>query len=53
MAEAKAFVKAIETGGPPPIPLDEIFEVTRICLELEEERKRRQKNQKQWDKFNE
>ncbi len=29
-----AFLKAIETGGPPPIPVDEIFEVQRWLLEV-------------------
>lgn len=33
-ALVKAFVQAIAAGGPPPIPANEIFEVTRICLEL-------------------
>jgi predicted dehydrogenase/threonine dehydrogenase-like Zn-dependent dehydrogenase len=31
---AAAFVRAITTGGPAPIPLDEIFEVTRISIEV-------------------
>ena len=31
---AAAFVRAITIGGPAPIPLDEIFEVTRISIEV-------------------
>ncbi|MFO7639735.1 MAG: bi-domain-containing oxidoreductase, partial [Candidatus Competibacteraceae bacterium] len=31
---AAAFVRAIEQGGPAPIPLDEILEVSRIAIEL-------------------
>lgn len=31
---AAAFVKAIQEGGAAPIPIDELFEVTRITLEL-------------------
>lgn len=33
-ALVKAFVDAVEKGGPPPIPVDEIFEVSRVCVEL-------------------
>lgn len=33
-AMVKAFVNAVEKGGPPPIPVEEIFEVSRVCLEL-------------------
>tara|TARA_Y100001954_G_scaffold36019_1_gene34899 strand:- start:515 stop:2626 length:2112 start_codon:yes stop_codon:yes gene_type:complete len=28
-----AFLKAIETGGPPPVPVSELFEVQRLLLE--------------------
>lgn len=31
---AAAFVQAISTGGPAPIPLDEILEVTRVTIEV-------------------
>lgn len=31
---AAAFVQAIKTGGPAPIPLDEIFEVARVSIEV-------------------
>lgn len=31
---AKAFVMAVETGGPPPIPLSELFEVSRVSIEI-------------------
>jgi predicted dehydrogenase/threonine dehydrogenase-like Zn-dependent dehydrogenase len=31
-----AFVGAVESGGPPPIPRDEIFEVSRVTIELAE-----------------
>jgi len=34
-ALAAAFVKAVETGGPPPIPFDELFEVTRVTLDID------------------
>ena len=30
--EVKQFVQAVTTGGPMPIPLDEIFESTRATL---------------------
>ncbi|SIT13875.1 Predicted dehydrogenase [Roseivivax lentus] len=30
---AAAFVKAIETGGPAPIPAEELFEVARVSIE--------------------
>jgi predicted dehydrogenase/threonine dehydrogenase-like Zn-dependent dehydrogenase len=33
-ALVKAFVTAVATGSPAPIPADEIFEVMRVCLEL-------------------
>ncbi len=29
-----AFVEAIRAGGPPPIPLEEVLEVTRLSLEI-------------------
>lgn len=29
-----AFVRAVEQGGPPPIPFDELMEVTRVTIEL-------------------
>jgi predicted dehydrogenase len=29
------FVRVVKDGGEPPIPADEIFEVARICIELE------------------
>ena len=31
---AAAFVHAVTTGGPTPIPLDEIFEVARVSIEV-------------------
>ncbi|WP_280154572.1 bi-domain-containing oxidoreductase [Piscinibacter sp. XHJ-5] len=31
---AAAFVRAIETGGPAPIALDEVLEVSRVAIEL-------------------
>ena len=31
---AKAFVHAIEGRAPPPIPFDEILEVSRVSIEL-------------------
>ncbi|OQX04744.1 MAG: hypothetical protein BWK76_28345, partial [Desulfobulbaceae bacterium A2] len=31
---AAAFLAAIAQGGEPPIPLEEIFEVTRVAIEL-------------------
>jgi hypothetical protein len=31
---AKAFVHAIEGGGPAPIPFDEVIEVSRVSIEL-------------------
>jgi predicted dehydrogenase/threonine dehydrogenase-like Zn-dependent dehydrogenase len=34
MACAAAFVRAISTGGPAPIPLDEILEVARVSIEV-------------------
>ena len=33
---AKAFVAAIKAGGPAPIPLDEILEVSRLSIEAAE-----------------
>jgi predicted dehydrogenase len=32
----KAFLEAVETGGGTPIPLDEIFEVSRASIELQQ-----------------
>jgi len=31
---ARAFVEAVRTGGPPPIPLDEILEVSRLSIAI-------------------
>jgi predicted dehydrogenase len=31
---ARAFVQALESGGPPPIPFSEILEVSRVVIEL-------------------
>lgn len=31
---AKAFVSAIESGGPAPIPLDELLEVSRVTIDI-------------------
>jgi len=31
---AAAFVNALRSGGPAPIPLDELFEVSRVSIEL-------------------
>jgi predicted dehydrogenase len=31
---ARAFVAAVEQGGPPPIPIEEIIEVARVTLEV-------------------
>ena len=36
MACAAAFLHAIRAGGPPPIPLDEILEVSRVTIEVSE-----------------
>ncbi len=33
---AAAFLRAVETGGPPPIPHDEIIEVARVSIDLAE-----------------
>ncbi len=33
---AAAFVRAVETGGAPPIPLDELIEISRVTLALAE-----------------
>jgi len=30
----RAFLTAVEHGGPPPIPIEEVFEVSRVTLEL-------------------
>jgi hypothetical protein len=30
---AAAFVRAVESGGPAPIPLDELLEVARVTIE--------------------
>ncbi len=30
---AAAFLRAVEEGGPPPIPIDELFEVARVTIE--------------------
>jgi predicted dehydrogenase len=32
----RAFLKAIESGGPSPVPAEEIFEVSRVAIEVEE-----------------
>lgn len=32
-----AFVRAVEMGGPPPIPLNEILEVSRVTIEVAQE----------------
>jgi predicted dehydrogenase/threonine dehydrogenase-like Zn-dependent dehydrogenase len=32
---AAAFVRALEQGGPAPIPLDELLEVSRVSIEIE------------------
>lgn len=34
-AEVAAFLSAVEQGGPPPIPFDEIVEVTRATFQIE------------------
>lgn len=33
---ARAFLRAVETGGPSPIPAKEIFEVSRVAIEVAE-----------------
>jgi hypothetical protein len=33
---AAAFVQAVRSGGPSPIPLDELLEVGRVSIEIEE-----------------
>lgn len=33
---AKAFVEAVESGGPPPIPADELFEVAQVTIDVAE-----------------
>jgi predicted dehydrogenase len=30
----QAFLNAVKTGGPPPIPIEEIFEVSRVAVEV-------------------
>ena len=35
-ASAAAFVKAVETGGPPPIPSAELFEVAKVTIDVAE-----------------
>jgi predicted dehydrogenase/D-arabinose 1-dehydrogenase-like Zn-dependent alcohol dehydrogenase len=37
-AEVKAFLEAVQKGGPSPIPFDEIVEVTRTTIELANKR---------------
>lgn len=37
---AKAFVEAVRGGGPAPIPTDELFEVSRVTIEIGEEARR-------------
>ena len=32
-----AFVEAIRSGGPPPIPLAEVLEVSRLSIEIAEQ----------------
>ncbi len=34
---AAAFVEAVKTGGPPPIPIDELIESSRVAIEIAEE----------------
>jgi len=34
---ARAFVRAVEEGGKPPIPVDELFEVSRVTIEIAEQ----------------
>ena len=34
LAEARAFLQAITAGGPPPIPIDELAEVTRVSFDV-------------------
>lgn len=34
---AAAFMRAVEQGGPAPIPLDEILEVSRVAIEVARE----------------
>jgi predicted dehydrogenase len=33
-AEAAAFISAVEKGGPPPIPFEELVEVSRTTIEI-------------------
>jgi hypothetical protein len=35
-AEVAAFIKAVQEGAPPPIPFEEIVEVTRTSFEVVE-----------------
>jgi predicted dehydrogenase len=37
----RAFLRAVESGGPSPIPAEEIFEVSRVAIEIAEELKGR------------
>lgn len=32
---AKAFIEAVAAGGPSPIPLDQVIEVARVCIDIE------------------
>ena len=34
LAEVRAFLQAITAGGPPPIPIDELAEVTRVSFDV-------------------
>ena len=34
LSEVRAFLQAIATGGPPPIPIDELAEVTRVSFDV-------------------
>jgi predicted dehydrogenase len=36
VACAKAFLKAVRDGGPSPIPLEELIEVSRVTIEIDE-----------------
>ena len=37
LACVQSFVKALEQGGPPPIPFEELEEVARVTLEIASE----------------
>jgi len=37
----EAFLKAVESGGPSPIPAEEIFEVSRVAIEVADELRER------------